>query len=134
MCKMGDIIIVNKYIGDDGKKIGKHSFVVINDEGGTISGLDYTMVASAISSFKNEEHRKKKLKYQGNMELPIDAMSEANFRKSSYIKADKAFYFDKNKLDYYVFATLKDEYMDELLRLVLKLAKEGKLEQIIDNL
>ena len=54
MCKMGDIIVVNKYIGDDGKEIGKHSFVVINDEGGTISGLDYTMVSSAISSFKNE--------------------------------------------------------------------------------
>ena len=62
MCKMGDIIVVNKYIGDDGKEIGKHSFVVINDEGGTISGLDYTMVSSAISSFKNEQQRKKKVK------------------------------------------------------------------------
>lgn len=31
MCKLGDIIVVNKYIGDDGKKIGKHSFIVIDD-------------------------------------------------------------------------------------------------------
>lgn len=134
MCKIGDIIVVNNYISDDGKKIGQHSFVVVNDENGTISGLDYSMVASAISSFKNEEQKQKKLQYEGNMELPIDAMNEKDFRKSSYIKADKAFYFDKSKLDYYVLATLKDEYMDELLRLVLKLAKEGKLEQIIDNL
>ena len=69
-----------------------------------------------------------------NMELPLEAMNEKNFRKLSYIKADKAFYFNKNKLNYYVLATLKEEYLDKLLTLILKLASEGKLNQIIDNL
>ncbi len=134
MCKLGDIIVVKSYTGDDGKKIKQHSFIVVDDEAGTISGLDYTMVASVISSFKDEEQKKRKLKYDGNMELPIDSLNEFNFKKESYVKADKAFYFDKEKLDYYVFATIKEEWLDKLLHLILKLAKEGKLEQITNNL
>ncbi len=134
MCKLGDIIVVDRYTAENGKEISQHSFVVVSDEKGTIAGLDYSMVASAISSFKNEEQRQKKLKYEENMELPVDAMKTKNLKKSSYIKADKAFYFNKDKLNYYVLATLKEEYLDELLKLILKLASEGKLNQIIDNL
>lgn len=134
MCKLGDIIVVNNYIGDDGKEINKHSFVVVNDENGTIASLDYNMVATVISSFKSEEDKKRRLSYEANMELPIDAMKEKDFKKSSYIKANQAFYFNKEKLDYYVLASLKEEYMDELLKLIVKLASEGKLKQIIENL
>ena len=61
-------------------------------------------------------------------------MNEKNFKKLSYVKADKVFYFNKNKIDYYIIASLKDEYLDELLKLILKLASKGKLSQIIDNL
>ena len=134
MCKMGDIIVVNSYIGDDGEKVSRHSFVVLSDEGGTIAGLDYTMVASVISSFQSEEHRKKVLKREGNMELPIDSKKPDDFKYSSYVKADKAFYFNKKKLDYYVLGYLNNEYFDELLKLVLILAKKGKLKQIVENL
>ncbi len=134
MCKLGDIIIVKNYIGDDGETITQHSFVVISDEKGTISGLDYTMVASVISSFKSEDHRKRKLKFEENVELPLDAMNKKNFKKSSYVKANQAYYFNKKKLNYYVFASLKDEYLDDLLKIVLKLNSEGKLKIIMDNL
>ena len=134
MCKLGDIIVVNNYIGDDGTQLSQHSFVVVNDEKGTIAGLDYSMVASVISSFKSEEQRRKKLKYEENMELPLDSMNKKVLKKPSYVKADKAFYFNKDKLDYYVLATLKDEYLDKLLKLILKLVSEGELNQIIDNL
>lgn len=134
MCKVGDIIVVNNYIGDDGKPIGKHSFIVINDEAGQIMGLDYNLVAIVMSSFKSQEQKKKKLKYSGNIELPLDVMDKENLRKDSYVKADKVFYFDKDKLDYFVLATINDEFMDELIKIILKLAKDGKLEQITDNL
>ena len=43
MCKLGDIIVVNKYIGDDGKEIGTHSFIVIDDNPNCIKGLEYIM-------------------------------------------------------------------------------------------
>jgi len=36
MCKIGDIIVIEKYIGEDGKMIYRHSFVVINDKKGYI--------------------------------------------------------------------------------------------------
>ena len=134
MCKLGDIIVVKNYIGDDGKIVSQHSFVVVNDNNGTISGLDYNIVATVISSFKNEKQKKKKLKYKENKELPIDAMNIKDLKKTSYIKADKAFYFNKDKLDYYVLATLKEEYLNELLMLILQLTKEGKLKQIVENL
>ena len=134
MCKLGDIIVINNYIGDDNKQINQHSFIVVSDEKGTIAGLEYSMVTSVISSFKNDEQRQKKLKHEENMELPLNSMNEKNFKKLSYVKADKVFYFNKNKIDYYIIASLKDEYLDELLKLILKLASKGKLSQIIDNL
>ena len=69
MCKLGDIIVVNKYIGEDGKEIGKHSFIVIDDNPDCIRGLDYSHVTTVISSFKNEEQRKRKLNYKENLEI-----------------------------------------------------------------
>lgn len=134
MCKLGDIIVINDFIGEDKNLIKTHSFVVVNDEQDTIAGLDYDMVATIISSFKSDEHKRKKLKHKENMELPIDAMNEKDFKKSSYVKADQAYYFNKKKIKYYVLATLNEEYLDELLKLIMKLASEGKLKQIIDNL
>lgn len=134
MCKFGDIIVVNKYIGERGSIVNKHSFVVIDDEKGVISGLDYDMVAAAISSFKNNQHKLKKLKYKENMELPIDSMKQKNLKKYSYVKADQAHYFNKSKLDYYVLGTLKKKYIDKLLFLIAELRLEGKTKQIVQNL
>ena len=134
MCKLGDIIVVKNYIGEDGNPISKHSFVVVSDEKGTISSLDFDMVTTVISSFKDEEQRKKKLKYEENVEIPSDAIKEKKLKKPSYTKADQAFYFNKDKLDYYILASLKEDFIDELLKIIVKLAAEGKLKQIVDNL
>ena len=67
MCKLGDIIVIKKYIGDDGEIINRHSFVVINDKPGFIEGLNYDLVSNVMSSFKNEEHRMRKLKFEENV-------------------------------------------------------------------
>lgn len=59
MCKIGDIIVVKKYIGDDGKVIDKqHSFVVIDDNADCVGGISYDLVTNVMSSFKDEEHKK----------------------------------------------------------------------------
>lgn len=135
MCKLGDIIVVNKYIGDDKKEIGAHSFIVVDDTNGTIKGLEYTMVASVISSFKSEEHKKKKLKFQENIEITNNNLIEGkNLKKPSYVKVDKLFYFDKNNLDYYIFARISDDFLDELLKIILQLSEKEKLTIITDNL
>lgn len=72
MCKLGDIIIIDKSVGDNGNTIGKHSFIVIDDKGGiiqslkldTIVNLKFDIVANVISSFKSKIQRNKKLKYK----------------------------------------------------------------------
>ena len=119
MCKLGDIIVVNKYIGEDGKEISKHSFIVVDDEDGTIAGLDYSMVASVISSFKSDDERERKLSHTGNIEVPKDVIIGKKLKKPSYAKVDQAYYFNKNKLDYYVFGSIKQEYLIKLLKIII---------------
>ena len=73
MCKIGDIIVVRKYIGDDNKIIDKqHSFVVIDDNSDVIEGISYDLVTNVMSSFKDEEHRKRKLSHKENLEITSD--------------------------------------------------------------
>lgn len=73
MCKIGDIIVVRKYIGDDNKIIDKqHSFVVIDDNPDVVEGISYDLVTNIMSSFKDEEHRKRKLSYKENLEITSD--------------------------------------------------------------
>lgn len=135
MCKIGDIIVVNEYIGDDGKKIRKHSFIVIDDTPGSIRGLKYDLVTNVMSSFKNEEHKEKKLRHKENLGVESDdIISPIKNDKSGYIKADQLFYFDKSKLDYYVFAHIEPELLDELIRLIIELQVENKLKANTRNL
>lgn len=48
MCRLGDIILVNKFKNEDGEIVCKHSFVVINDEKDSIGGLKYDFVANMM--------------------------------------------------------------------------------------
>ncbi|MCI9110386.1 MAG: hypothetical protein HFH47_01070 [Bacilli bacterium] len=136
MCRLGDIIVVNKYTGEDGKDIGKHSFIVIDNNAGVIKGISYTFITTVISSFKNEKHKKRKLKYKENIEIVEFEKNDRqkNLRKLSYVKADKLFYFDKNKIDYYVLGRVSDEFLKELVKLVLELNEENSLKIITSNL
>lgn len=136
MCKLGDIIVVKKYIGDDGKTIGKHSFVVINDKPGFIEGLQYDLVTNVMSSFKDEEQRMKKLRFEENVEIlskHINSTLPSN-DKSGFIKSDQLIYFDKSKIDYYVLGHIDNELLDELMMIVISLSQKGKLKNNIENL
>lgn len=136
MCKLGDIIVVKDYIRDDGKKINQHSFVVINDKPDFIEGLNYDFVANVMSSFKNEEQRIKKLRFEENLEIvSSDIISNLpTNNKSGFIKADQLFYFDKKKANYYVFGTISEELLDELMILLISLNKKGKLKHNTSNI
>lgn len=135
MCKLGDIIVVNKYVAENGESIGRHSFIVIDDNPNCIKGLSYTHVTTVISSFKNEEQKAKKLKYKENIEIcEFENNGIQKFSKPSYIKADKLFYFNKDKLDYYVFGRISDDLLDELMKLILELSNEDKITLVTDNL
>ena len=88
MCKIGDIIVVKKYIGDDGQTIDKqHSFVVIDDTPDMVEGISYDLVANVMSSFKNEEHKNRKLSHKENLEVVSDSIiSKTKNSRDGYIK------------------------------------------------
>jgi len=135
VCKFGDVIVIKNYIGDDGKKVKHHSFIVIDDNPGIIKGLNYNLVTNVMSSFKDEKHRKKKLKYKENLEVYSDnIISNLKNSKTGYIKADQLYYFDKNKIEYYVFARIDQQLLDELIKLVIDLSNKNKLKINIQNL
>ena len=98
MCKIGDIIVIDNYIGDDGKFINRHSFVIISNKKGKIQGISYDLAANVISSIKNEKQKYKKLKYKENLELKNeDVISKFKSEKDSYIIVDKNFYFKRKE-------------------------------------
>lgn len=135
MCKVGDIIVVEKYVGEDGTVLPRHSFVVVDDNADEISGLKYDFVANVMSSFKDDRHKTKKLKFKENLGITSeDIISDTKNGRDGYIKADQLYYFKKKKLKYYVFASINDELLDELIKLIIELEVENKLKQNTKNL
>ncbi len=135
MCKLGDIVIIKEFKNEVGQLVKKHSFVVINDEHNRIEGMNYDFVANMICSFHNDEHKTRKLRYKENLRV-IEKMvnSENTNGREGFIKADQLYYFDKCKIDYYVFGYLNKDLLDDLLQLILLLSEEGKLKYVTSNL
>ena len=126
MCKLGDIIIINEFKSLEGDIVPKHSFVVINDEEDYVEGLKYDFVSNMMCSFHNEDHKKKKLRFEENLPIREELISGDKINsKDGYIKADQLYYFDKS---------MDDELLDDLVQLILLLNEKGKLKNVITNL
>ena len=131
MCRVGDIIVIKSY-RSHGKILNRHSFVVLNDEGGQICGMDYDMVCNVMSSFHSPEHREKKLKFKGNLEYdPSEEQVSGGHGKGGFIKADQLYYFKESDIDYYVIGTVSPELFRRLVELIQSL---DDIEEITDNL
>ena len=90
MCQIGDIIVVYRY-KDGNKTLPTHSFVVLDDNNGQIQGIDFDFVGLVMSSFKDEEQKKRKLSYPGNFPITPDDQEiyDGDNGESGYIKADR---------------------------------------------
>ena len=135
MCQKGDIILVKGY-AHEGVTISSHPFVVLSDEAGQVCGLDFDLIALAMSSFKNEDQKRRKLSYPGN--FPVSA-SEKNMNgmvsKDAYIKAEQFFYFDKASLNYVHIGSITSEAWESLLAFIEAFSEKGiSIERVIDNL
>lgn len=131
MCRVGDIIVIREYISQ-GKKLGQHSFVVLQDNGGKICGMDYDLVCNVMSSFHSEDHRKRKLKFPGNLEYSASEEAVKNGHgKGGYIKADQLYYFREADIDYFVIGNVSPELYKRLVDLISSL---DTIEDITDNL
>lgn len=132
MCKIGDIILIRKY--KDGKnQLGRHSFIVIDDRKDIIEGLPYDIICNVLSSFKDEEQRKRKLGYDGNFPISHDdTITNPDNGNDRYVKADQLYYFKKDKIDYQVIGNV----LPDILNLLFEFISESNfpIVEIIDNL
>lgn len=135
MCKIGDIIAVPNFVGDGNNLVGTHYFVVVNDNNGKIEGLDFDVVGTVMSSFKSEEHKHRKLKYEENIEIKEqDGKINHKKLKDGYIKADQLHYFNKNNTVYFVVGQVDGDVLIKLLQRMQYLDTKGKLKQNIENI
>lgn len=130
MCRLGDIILVKKYKSEQGRLINKHPFIVINDEGGEIDGFPFDLICSVMSSFKSEEHKRRKLKYKENLEITVDDGAE----KDGFIKADQIHYFKKDLVEYDVIGSVTPELFNVLMELIQELFENESLVANTNNL
>ncbi len=141
---VGDIIVISRYISPDNVEIQQHSFVVLNNQAGTIAGveiklnleLNFDLVATAMSSIKNEQHKKKIQSY-----FPKDMIVEFNDaqisngnRKDGYIKANQLYYFQKDSISYFKLGKLNVETFNKLIELVKINEKNGDLISNYNNI
>lgn len=132
MCKIGDIIVVRNY-KSQGREISQHSFLVLRTDRGQIQGLDFDLVCNVMSSFRDEEQKRKKLSYPGNFGYSADQEKIRNgHKKEGYIKAEQFYYFDSSKTDFYTIGSVTPELFNALVEFINSLQIE--IEHIIDNL
>lgn len=132
MCKVGDIILINEY-KDGNRLLNRHSFIVIDDEKGEIRGYPYDFIANVLSSFKNENQRKRKLSYMGNFPIAHDdTNTNPHNNKDGYVKMDQLYYFNKEKISYTVIGSVKPEIFNMLIEFLEE--SDFELFDIIDNL
>lgn len=135
MCKIGDIILVKKYLSQ-GRKVAMHSFVVLEDRNGQIRGVPFDFIGLVMSSFKDEEQKTRKLSYPGNFPIVADdTVIEDGNENSGYIKAEQFYYFRKDKIDYKVIGYLQEDIFNLLMDFIQELIDSGvEFEAITDNL
>jgi hypothetical protein len=132
MCKIGDIILIERY-KDREKTLGRHSFVVIDDQNGEIQGLPYDMICNVFSSFKSEEQKKRKLGYPSNFPIAHeDTNTKPDNGKSGYIKTDQLYFFNKSKIEYTVIGNIQPDILELVLEFID--TSDFEAEAIIDNL
>jgi len=131
MCRVGDIIVIKNY-ESHGKKLDRHSFVVLGIGNGEIEGMDFDMVCNVMSSFHSDEHRESKLRFHGNIEYaPSDENVPGGHGIGGYIKADQLYYFKRDLIEYYVIGSVSPELFIRLKEFINRL---DSIERITDNL
>lgn len=142
--EIGDIIVVSEYISPDDIKLPQHSFVVVENRRGKISGVEielnielkFDIVATVMSSIKNKKHKKKiESYYPKNMIIEFnDAEISNGNKKDGFIKANQLYYFQKKNISYKKIGKLNKNTLEKLLELILTNSKNGDITANYNNL
>ena len=137
MCKIGDILLI--YNARNGRPVGKHPFIVLDDTAGKVRGIySYDFIGLLISSANTEEKMERLKSFEGNFPLsPDDKIvddAKKNNNLSSYVKADQFFYFDKSKIKYLKIGSLVPDIFNLIVEFIQELIEMGvAFYQILDK-
>ena len=137
MCNVGDILLI--YNAKNGRYVGKHPFIVLDDRAGKVSGVySYDFIGLLMSSANTEEKRARLKSFDGNFPISPDdkVMNDAhNYNNvDSYVKADQFFYFDKSKIKYINIGSLSPDIFNLIIEFIQELATAGIVfQQILDK-
>lgn len=134
MCKAGDIIVINSYKSGN-TVISHHSFIVLDDNGGQIQGVDFDFISVVMSSFTNTNQRERKLSYPGNFPIaPEDQdIATGDNGKYGYVKAEQFYYFQKQSISYHKIGHLEPDIFNLLIEFI-ETEMNTPIVQITDNL
>lgn len=135
MCKIGDILLIYDPV-KNGKHIGMHSFVVLDDNGGNIQSINFDFIGLLMSSMDTQQKHDKLMKYDGNFPIAPDEqiITSGGNGKPACIKADQFYYFNKNQIRYRVLGSLDLDIFDLLIEFIQEISNNGiTFEQVIDN-
>lgn len=137
MCKVGDILLI--YNAKNGRYVGKHPFIVLDDSAGKVSGVyGYDFIGLLISSANTEEKKERLKSFEGNFPItPDDKVMDDAYKSDNmdaYIKADQFFYFDKSKIKYMKIGSLSPDIFNLIIEFIQELAEAGIVfQQILDK-
>ena len=140
----GDIIVISHYLSPDNKKINHHSFVVVNNKKGSISGIEinldfelkFDFVATVMSSIKDKTHKKKiQNYYPKNLIISFNDSKISNGNnKEGFIKANQLYYFKENKINYVKIGKLNKDTFNKLIDLIEINDKNGDIIANYNNI
>ena len=137
MCKIGDILLIYG-ARNDGRFVGTHPFVVIEDVAGKVSGFyGYDFIGLLMSSADTEEKREKLKKFEGNLSIVADdkIINDNTYdNKDAYVKAEQFFYFNKDTIRYIKIGSIAPDIFNLIIEFIQELSRSGvQFQQIIDN-
>lgn len=141
---IGDVIVINSYISPDNVELSQHSFIVISNQAGKISGveinldleLEFDIVATVMSSIKSKEHKEKiKSYYPKNMIVEFtDAQIKNSNKLDGFIKVNQLYYFQRENIKYIKIGKLNKKTLNKLLNLIEINDNNGDLISNYNNL
>lgn len=141
---IGDVIVIKKYISPDNIELKQHSFIVVNNQAGKISGVEinlnlelgFDLVATVMSSIKSKEHKDKiKSFYPKNMIIQFnDTQIKNGNKQDGFIKVNQLYYFQRNNIEYIKIGKLNKQTLNKLLELIQINSDNGDLTANYNNL
>lgn len=138
MCKIGDILLIYN-AKNEGKLVGMHPFIVLDDNNGVVSGMyTYDFIGLLLTSADTEEKKERLRKIEGNFPIAEDDKimntGKSDDNRYSFVEADQFFFFDKDKIKYIHLGKIEPDIYNLIIDFIQELSENGvTIQRICDK-